>query len=606
MYEGGDGELVTTATGDDTAQAAEAKALVETPPIPAPPSPHDSIPSWILTSREGLPPLDLTLLDLPLEPEKSPRAGRLASVILLGVAVFALLLIIVPGAIMESDGQSMVQVTRSIVERHDFTVSTPLYGQLNGVPGVGGQEYSKYGPGQSLVAVPFYLLGRAAMPILPAYYQPEAPIMAASTLTALVTALTAMLVMLSSIALGATRRGGVVLGLIYVLCTPALVYATQWFSEPLTGCLILASFYALLRARGASLVERQWSLRAAGVALAAAVATRPDALVLAPPLLVYGVLSGERRQRVRRAVVILAPLLLTLAALAFFNQSRFGSPFETGYNRDDIYTQEDTHPIRSVKAFFVAVYGLLFSPGKGLLEYAPVVLLLPLGAFLLWKQRRNVEVTVIGLVALIALVVHADILIRWVGGWSWGPRFLMPVLPLLLLLLSPLLGRTAPGGRLLKGGLATLALLGLLLQIPAAIIHEPNVFYYDLRPAYCLHRDVNHCPTRDRLRMENDIEFNPTASPITAAIGILFYKGTWTPEHLFAPDRVARRGVITAPHTWWYLLYLQGAPIAGLAAACAIFLTLFVAGLSLSLRLSRDPPPLANPMWSATPSTVHY
>ncbi len=585
-------------TGDDAVQAPAVETVVDAPPAAAPSTPHDGVPAWILSARNGLPSVDLTLDDLPptsTPPTATPRARPLTAVLLLGVAVFALLLVVVPGSIMESDGQSMVQVTHSIIERFDFTVSAPLYGQLNGVRGVDGLLYSKYGPGQSLAAAPLYLLGKAAALVLPAYYRPEAAIMAASTLTALATALTAMLVMLAAVALGATQRGAVVLSLIYAFCTPALVYATQWFSEPLTGCLVLASFYALLRARGVSLIKGQGLLRVAGVAMAATVATRPDALLLMPPLLVYGVFTGESRQRLRRAVMILAPLLFTLAALAFFNQSRFGSPFETGYGRDNIYTQMDMHPVRSVQAFFVAIYGLLLSPGKGLLEYVPVVLFLPLGALLLWRRRRNAEVVVIGAVAAIALVVHADVLIRWVGGWSWGPRFLMPVLPLLLLLLAPLVGHKAPGGRLLRGGLGALAVLGLLIQIPAAVIHEPNVFYYDLRPEYCLHRDVDHCRVGDRLRMENDVEFSLAASPIGGALGVLFYKGTWTPEHLFAPGRVGRRGVVTAPHTWWYLLYLQGVPAAGLAAVCAFLLTLFAGALSLALTLSRDPTPRASP-----------
>src|SRR5438067_10414174 len=58
------------------------------------------------------------LCPLPMIPQ-----GRLTIVAaLLGLAVLAVLLVIVPGTVGGFDGQSMLQVTQSIVERGDVTV----------------------------------------------------------------------------------------------------------------------------------------------------------------------------------------------------------------------------------------------------------------------------------------------------------------------------------------------------------------------------------------------------------------------------------------------------------------------------------------------------
>ncbi len=534
----------------------------------------------------------------PPSPLLSPSRRPLVAAALLGVGVLALLLLLIPGSVMESDGQSMLQMTRSLVERGDVTVSTPRYGELIGVHGLGGRLYSKYGPGQSIAAIPLWLLGRALASLAPSSLAPpsfgsELPVMAASTLPAIAVALSAALLVLAALELGASLAGGLALALVYAVATPALVYATQWFSEPLTGCALLAAFYLLLRDRR---VPTRWGPLVAGVATACAVATRSEALVLTPALVAYAVLSGERRPsgRRRRLLGLLIPLALTLAALGLYNLARFGSPLETGYSYGDVFAYRDTHPAHSLASFVQGVYGLVLSPGKGLLEYAPVMVLTPFAAVILWARRRAETALLLALIGL-QLAGHANLLISWLGGWSWGPRFLVPVLPFMMLLLVPLF--EAPGRLRVRpprlsltrarGLFVVLALAGVLVQLPAVAIHEPHIYLYDQFPLYCAHRDVNHCPSMDQARLEHDYVYAPAHSPIVGGWALLFDHNTWTPQTRMSPDRVARQGVVVAPHTWWRLLNLQGAPTLPLVIACALLALLSALSLSLALRIGR-------------------
>ena len=154
----------------------------------------------------------------PSAERRGPSVRLVAAAALLGLSVLAALLLVVPGTLNGTDGRSMLQVTSSIVERGDVTVS-PSYG----VRGLHGHWYSKYGPGQSLAAVPLYLAGRALAPLLPPSYRPEAPSMAVALLPALATALTAALLVLAAVELGASARGALALGLVYAVATPAAV-----------------------------------------------------------------------------------------------------------------------------------------------------------------------------------------------------------------------------------------------------------------------------------------------------------------------------------------------------------------------------------------------
>jgi len=430
-----------------------------------------------------------------------------------------------------------------------------------------------------------------------------------------------VLLVLCAVELGAAAWGALGLGLIYALATPAPVYATQWFSEPLTALLALAVFYLLLRDRRDRRSPTVWRPLLAGVALGLAVATRVETVLFVPPFLLYALLPARRRAI--RVAAFALPLAVTLAGLGLYDAVRFGSPLDSGYVNASAWDQHDLHPEHSLPSLLDGLYGLLLSPGKGLLEYAPVTLLAPVGAVLLWARRRAETAVLLGVIG-IDTVAHANVLIRWLGGWSWGPRFLIPVVPLVLLLLVPLLrpgsaARTGLSGHRDYGRvqaaswrpsllLAALAVAGLLVQLPALAVHEPHIYIYDLKPAYGV--VGSNPPIRRMLRLENDYVHDPALSPILGSWRLLGDKDTWTPATAQAvdPANVAQKSETVAPHTWWRLLYLQGAPAGPLYAACALLAILALACLAGALSISWPKTPrqgnldaraLYRPPWSA-------
>jgi hypothetical protein len=81
------------------------------------------------------------------------------------------------------------------------------------------------------------------------------------------------------------------------------------------------------------------------------------------------------------------------------------------------------------------VVGQLVSPGRGLLFYVPWVVLVA-GGFPVLRRRRPVVAWVCLAACLTQLLFYA-LRTTWWGNWCWGPRYLVPVLPLLAVLAAP-------------------------------------------------------------------------------------------------------------------------------------------------------------------------
>jgi hypothetical protein len=154
---------------------------------------------------------------------------------------------------------------------------------------------------------------------------------------------------------------------------------------------------------------------------------------------------------------MVGPLLLGISAVAIYNTVRFGSPLDTGYRT----AAWNVPP-------WVGLYGLLLSPGKGLFWYCPSIVLGLAGWFPLARRRPRAAKLLAG-VSILYLLVHSAYN-HWHGGGAWGPRLILPIVPLLVLPLAEWLQRPVrqSWARL---GLAAILVAGFVLQLPAFLVH---------------------------------------------------------------------------------------------------------------------------------------
>ncbi len=287
--------------------------------------------------------------------------------------------------------------------------------------GVGGALYSKRGLGYSLAFAPLWLLGQRL---------PEVGAVQAATLTATFATLgTVWLLMGLLTSNGVPPARAAWVGLAYGLATPAWPYARYLFSEPLSALLGTAALSAATRLRGG---HSRWAAPASGLACGLALLVHAlNALMV----LIFGgwwAWQAWRRRSGRPLLAFGLGVLPFLLVLGWLNWQRYGHPLNAGY----VAPEE-----RFVWAYSRSLPGMLVSPGKGLFWFAPLVLPALVAWPALWHARKELAVLVAAWAAGWTALVGGWFM--WWGGWSWGTRYWVALLPVLLLPLG-WSGRRAP------------------------------------------------------------------------------------------------------------------------------------------------------------------
>jgi hypothetical protein len=172
------------------------------------------------------------------------------------------------------------------------------------------------------------------------------------------------------------------------------------------------------------------------------------------------------------------------ALLLAYNKRAFGSPFELSYHHlvdPALQVLHGAGLAGATKPTLAAFHGLLFSAHRGLFATSP---LLGVGLVALFLPNARLSLVLRSFLLLAAayfLVIVASSSV-WFGGWSYGPRLLIPLLGLLALPVGLLLERyrdqalvTVPLAAGALFGLVCCQLMQLTFSEPPPEIAQPLV-----------------------------------------------------------------------------------------------------------------------------------
>ncbi len=301
----------------------------------------------------------------------------------------------------------------------------------------------------------------------------------------LVTALTAATLFAFGLALGYRGRVAALVALAFGIGTIAWPYSRTFFREPLFTWLSLLSVYFTLRLRQQLAGGKRPWLAGVGLALAfsGAVLSKEAALLILPAVIVEALPARLGRVRLTRGAIItlaglgIAAILLALAVLNA--DTLFDIPQRYAFVKRLQQARGNLSDLSE------GIKGYMFSPGRSMWLFSPVLLL----GFLGWPRlarERQWRLILMPLVMTVSFAVGyaairgAD---QWHGGLGWGPRYLVPVTPFVALWLLPVAGALVKQSAAAWKRLGALAVLAISVAVQVLGVVVPIHRYYDVLTA---------------------------------------------------------------------------------------------------------------------------
>jgi hypothetical protein len=268
-------------------------------------------------------------------------------------------------------------------------------------------------PGYPILATPLYWLA--------AQFLEVSNIHTVMLLNPMLTAATGSVLYLIGRQIHYERLACLAIAFTFGLGSMAWPYTKSFLREPAGGLLLAFAFWGVAR-----FIDRPgWgagALTLLPICLSAVI--KASSLIALPVLTVLlgWVLYRTRRIPFRRlALAGLGALGAAIGiGLVVFAQR--------GYGAEGVIAQLVANPF--TPEGLLPWYGLLLSPGKSLFIYSPVLIL----SVIAWpKFYREHSILAVGGLMLLAAMLAGLRAAQWWGGLAWGPRFLLPLFPVLVL-----------------------------------------------------------------------------------------------------------------------------------------------------------------------------
>lgn len=414
---------------------------------------------------------------MQLEAEKA--ANRIAVWLFIGFLAFNLAL--TRGHFYLSDEVQVFQQTRSLWERGNLAVAP----NVNTVRGRDGLWYASYGIGQSVLALPFYVAGKTVHQFLASHndtswiqtfagpvigdpdrhWGGEVEIFFVNLFCAFVMPALMMVFFWFNLRLGASPLWAVVATLLLGLTTHLTGFGVEFLQHPAEMLLLLLAVYFLFEDRS------RWL---AGLCMAMLIMVRASGIILVPALAAYVLWQAFRRspaadvasRTLEAAVGSLPfglPVLGAIFATMVVNFVKFGVlSFSGSYVNFNSFDN----------SWLVSLYGFLFSPGQSVFVFSPLLLL----SFVYFRPfaRRYLPETILILALTASYTLFYGRSMTWHGQWCFGPRYLVALVPLLMLPFALWLGSVRPVAWF---AILPLAAIGAFIEVLHVAINVSYVIY---------------------------------------------------------------------------------------------------------------------------------
>ena len=339
---------------------------------------------------------------------------------------------------------SAAALTVSIVDYHTLSIDAyKNHSNAHNFAYYKGKFYSGVAPGTSFLAAPIYAIFKSLTRISYRFgYSPPivnlvaAVALSAIFLSAVASALTAVLLFKLLEHFTKNKKKRLFLTFVFSFGTLFFIYSTQYEPVVIATFFSFSSFYLLFKVKHKEMGYN--ALFLAGFLCAAAISMHYLQIVIFAALSIY-FLSFS--MNLKKLFLYGSGALIPIVLLMSYHYYVFDSPFKTGYHY--LY---NVHLIKSLPSDYAtklvfptsnSIFGLSFSPFRGIFFYMPITLLSLYGIY--WNFRRNskyISDIFFCCFIFISSFLFISALGDWWGGCSFGPRYLMPVLPFIFVIIG--------------------------------------------------------------------------------------------------------------------------------------------------------------------------
>jgi hypothetical protein len=382
--------------------------------------------------------------------------------------------------------QSHFSLTRAIVEEKKFEIDS-YYNQTGDRSKYNNHYYSDKTPGLSFFAIPTYAIWNSIYNnffpqsfiqkyssdnkfvtqsqgdvtivsyVNPGFFTFTSMILVTIFTSSLFTSLTAILIYKISESFTANEKYRVLVTIAYAFGTLAFINALHYMSYAVGTFFAFLSFFLLFKSKKENSTKNLFAL--AGITIGFAIVVENSVILISVILLVYAFMIDKRK-----SLIFLSMLLVGITPLLLYNFFIFGNPFDLASSHIDRQIYYNSNPetelflssenIQLQKNFIqfsffssienlmkhfhlmpnpnpYVILRLLFYPYRGLLFFSPILFLSIIGIIFMVKEYKK-EVIII-LLILSLFFCFLSMRNNWWGGYSFGNRHLLPVVPFLTL-----------------------------------------------------------------------------------------------------------------------------------------------------------------------------
>ncbi len=461
------------------------------------------------------------------------------------------------------------EVTSGIVEKCDLSIPNGF-----GVKGKDGRYYSYYGLGWPVLTVPFYVLGK---------YTGSGSESLINAMQIMAAAITVVIVYLFCVTLRYSNRSSLVAAIFYGFGSMAWPLAKQPFDHVVETLFVFLSVYFLYLFVLGKRISR---LVLSAVFLGIALNIRLTSILVIPGLFLMGrtvvprgvPLKQYRNDLIKYVATYGTVLIPFLFAILWYNYYRFGSIYETGFQ---LIAKETGLDFFSGTPLFTGLRGFLWSPGKGIFFYSPVAFLFFWGIVPFY--RKYPELSQGFIITMLSFILFFSKNIYWHGDWAWGPRYLLVLLPFLIVPVAELVEKETDSKKnkpsIRKTVIYGIFGLGILIQSAAVSVHCYK-YFIDLQ----LEKNLQFVVTKEPgvptiIEPPPEVHFDWKMSPVLAQFRSLYemgkevgtYRYVDLPEDASLDESIKVYPLLHIYDFWWlYAYFIYGSRAGFLFAAILI------------------------------------